>query len=61
MRKPLIEIEELHRFAAKVKGEMWGKQFYEAARQVMGIAASPLEVAGINVAKSSEAYWRSGV
>ena len=47
MRKPLIEIEELHRFAAKVKGEMWGKQFYEAARQVMGIAASPLEVAGI--------------
>lgn len=26
---------------------MWGKQFYEAARQVMGIAASPLEVAGI--------------
>lgn len=28
MRKPLIEIEELHRFAAKVKGEMWGKQFY---------------------------------
>ena len=47
MRKPLIEIEELHRFAAKVKGEMWGKKFYEAARQVMGIAASPLEVAGI--------------
>lgn len=47
MRKPLIEIEELHKFAAKVKGEMWGKQFYEAARQVMGIAASPLEVAGI--------------
>ena len=45
MRKPLIEIEELHKFAAKVKGEMWGKQFYEAARQVMGIAASPLEVA----------------
>ena len=47
MRKPLIEIEELHRFAAKVKSEMWGKQFYEAARQVIGIAASPLEVAGI--------------
>lgn len=47
MRKPLIEIEELHRFAAKVKGEMWGKQFCEAAQQVMGIAASPLEVAGI--------------
>lgn len=26
---------------------MWGKQFYEAAQQVIGIAASPLEVAGI--------------
>ncbi len=47
MRKPLIEIEELHRFTEKVKGEMWGRQFYEAAQQVMGIAASPLEVAGI--------------
>ena len=26
---------------------MWGKQFYEAAKQVIGVAASPLEVAGI--------------
>lgn len=26
---------------------MWGKQFYDAAQQVIGIAASPLEVAGI--------------
>ncbi len=47
MRKPLIEIEELRRFATKVKGEMWGRQFYDAAQQVIGIAASPLEVAGI--------------
>lgn len=47
MRKPLIEIEELQRFAAKVKSEMWGKQFYEAAQQLIGVAASPLEVAGI--------------
>lgn len=27
MRKPLIEIEELQRFAAKVKSEMWGSNF----------------------------------
>lgn len=47
MRKPLIELSELHRFADKVKTQMWGRQFYEAAQQVIGIAASPLEVAGI--------------
>lgn len=47
IRKPLIEIEELQRFAAKVKSEMWGRQFHEAAQQVIGVAASPLEVAGI--------------
>ena len=47
MRKPLIELSELHRFADKVKSQMWGRQFYEAAQQVIGIAASPLEVAGI--------------
>lgn len=47
MRKPLIELSELHRFAEKVKGQMWGRQFCEAAQQVIGIAASPLEVAGI--------------
>ena len=47
MRKPLIEIEELRRFATKVKSEMWGRQFYDAAQQVIGIAASPLEVTGI--------------
>ena len=47
MRKPLIELSELHKFADKVKSQMWGKQFYEAAQQVIGIAASPLEVAGI--------------
>ena len=47
MRKPLIELSDLHRFANKVKSQMWGKQFYDAAQQVIGIAASPLEVAGI--------------
>lgn len=47
MRKPLIELSELHGFADKVKSQMWGRQFYEAAQQVIGIAASPLEVAGI--------------
>ena len=46
MRKPLIELSDLHRFAEKVKSQMWGKQFYDAAQQVIGIAASPLEVAG---------------
>lgn len=47
MRKPLIELSDLHQFADKVKSQMWGKQFYDAAQQVIGIAASPLEVAGI--------------
>ena len=40
MRKPLIELSELHQFADKVKSQMWGKQFYDAAQQVIGIAAS---------------------
>lgn len=47
MRRPLIELSDLHQFADKVKSQMWGRQFYEAAQQVIGIAASPLEVAGI--------------
>ena len=47
MRRPLIELSDLHQFADKVKSQMWGKQFYDAAQQVIGIAASPLEVAGI--------------
>ena len=47
MRKPLIELSDLHQFADKVKSQMWGKQFHDAAQQVIGIAASPLEVAGI--------------
>lgn len=47
MRKPLIELNDLHQFADKVKNQMWGKQFYAAAQQVIGIAASPLEVAGV--------------
>lgn len=47
MRKPPIELSDLHRFADKVKSQMWGKQFYDAAQQVIGIAASPLEVAGV--------------
>ena len=47
MRRPLIELSDLHQFADKVKSQMWGRHFYEAAQQVIGIAASPLEVAGI--------------
>lgn len=47
MRKPLIELNDLHQFANKVKNQMWGKQFYDASQQVVGIAASPLEVAGV--------------
>lgn len=31
MRKPLIELSNLHQFADKVKSQMWGKQFYDAA------------------------------
>ncbi len=47
MRKPLIEIHELHEYASKMKKRKWGTKFYNAAQLVTGIAASPLEVAGI--------------
>lgn len=47
MRKPLIELHELHEYARKMKSRKWGVKFYNAARMVTGIAASPLEVAGI--------------
>lgn len=47
MRKPLIELHELHEYARKMKGRKWGTKFYNAAQMVTGIAASPLEVAGI--------------
>ena len=47
MRKPLIEIHELHEYASKMKKRKWGTKFYDAAQLVTGIAASPLEVAGI--------------
>ncbi|MBV4182583.1 hypothetical protein KSY88_09910 [Collinsella aerofaciens] len=47
MRKPLIELHELHEYASKVKKRKWGTKFYNAAQLVTGIAASPLEVAGI--------------
>ncbi len=47
MRKPLIELHELHEYARKMKSRKWGAKFYNAARMVTGIAASPLEVAGI--------------
>lgn len=46
MRKPLIEIHELHEYASKMKKRKWGTKFYNAAQLVTGIAASPLEVAG---------------
>ena len=60
MRKPLIEIEELRRFATKVKSEMWGRQFYDAAQQVIGIAASPLEVAGIMLLSRPRRFGGAG-
>lgn len=47
MRRPLIELHELHEYARKMKSRKWGVKFYNAARMVTGIAASPLEVAGI--------------
>ena len=47
MRKPLIELNELHEYATKMKSQKWGAKFYKAAQMVTGIAASPLEVAGI--------------
>lgn len=47
MRKPLIELHELHDYAKKMKSRKWGAKFYSAAQMVTGIAASPLEVAGI--------------
>ena len=47
MRKPLIELNELHEYAKKMKSRKWGSKFYSAAQLVTGIAASPLEVAGI--------------
>ena len=60
MRKPLVEIEELRRFATKVKCEMWGRQFYDAAQQVTGIAASPLEVAGIMLLSRPRRFGGAG-
>ena len=60
MRKPLIEIEELRRFATKVKSEMCGRQFYDAAQQVIGIAASPLEVAGIMLLSRPRRFGGAG-
>lgn len=60
MRKPLIEIAELRRFATKVKCEMWGRQFYDAAQQVIGIAASPLEVAGIMLLSRPRRFGGAG-
>lgn len=47
MRKPLIELHELHEYASKMKRRKWGTKFYNAAQLVTGIAASPLEVAAI--------------
>lgn len=47
MRKPLIELHELHEYARKMKSRKWGRKFYNAAQMVTGIAASPLEVAGV--------------
>lgn len=60
MRKPLIELSDLHRFADKVKSQMWGKQFYDATQQVIGIAASPLEVAGVLLLSRSRRLGGAG-
>lgn len=60
MRKPLIEIAELRRFETEVKCEMWGRQFYDAAQQVIGIAASPLEVAGIMLLSRPRRFGGAG-
>lgn len=60
MRKPLIELSDLHQFANKVKSQMWGKKFYDAAQQVIGIAASPLEVAGILLLSRSRRLGGAG-
>lgn len=49
MRRPLIELSELHEYARKMKSRKWGAKFYKAAQMVTGIAASPLEVAGIHL------------
>lgn len=40
MRKPLIELHELHEYARKMKSRKWGAKFYNAAQMVTGIAAS---------------------
>lgn len=47
MRKPLIELHELHEYANKMKKRKWGTKFYKAAQLVTGVVASPIEVAGI--------------
>lgn len=47
MRKPLIELHELHEYANKMKKRKRGTKFYKAAQLVTGVVASPLEVAGI--------------
>lgn len=60
MRKPLIELSDLHQFANKVKSQMWGKKFYDAAQRVIGIAASPLEVAGILLLSRSRRLGGAG-
>lgn len=45
-RPPLVEVEELRRFAIKMERARWGRKFSDAARLVFGVAASPLEVQG---------------
>ena len=43
-RKPLIEIDELHRFVASTKGLRGNRNLAWAAGCIKGVAASPLEV-----------------
>ena len=60
MRKPLIELHELHEYANKMKKRKWGTKFYNAAQLVTGIAASPLEVAGILLLSSPRSRGGAG-
>lgn len=43
-REPLVEINELQRFANDMKGARGGRRFAQAAKCVTGITASPFEV-----------------
>ena len=43
-RPPLVELDELDRFCKQIEGRWGAQKFREAARMVVGVCASPLEV-----------------